>query len=234
MSDDSIPIILVPGLLCSPRLFAGVLPELWRHGPVTIADTRRDDSISGIAQRLLATAPPRFALAGLSMGGYVAFEVLRQAPGRVAKLALLDTSARPDTAEAIAQRDERVALARASGMDAVSLGLFERSVHPIHRENERLRETVRIMGEEVGVQAFARQQSAIKGRPDSRGGLSAIGCQTLVLVGDGDELTPLPIAEEMASAIPGARLVTVVGAGHLSALEQPTAVAQAILELLES
>ena len=92
-----LPIVLVPGLLTSPRLFGEQLPALWRHGPVTIADNTRDDTIAAIATRILADAPPRFALAGLSMGGYISFEIVRQAPGRVDRLALLDTSARPDT-----------------------------------------------------------------------------------------------------------------------------------------
>lgn len=234
MSDHSIPIILVPGLLCSPRLYADVLPALWRCGPVTIADTRRDDSIPGVAQRLLAAAPPRFALVGLSMGGYVAFEVMRTAPQRVAELALLDTSARPDTPEQSQQRRERVALAREQGIEAVSLGLFDLTVHPDHRDDARLRETVRVMAEEVGVEGFVRQQTAIMGRSDSRSTLASIACPALVLVGDGDQLTPLPLATEIATAIPGAHLVTVPGAGHLSALEQPAAVARALLELLES
>ena len=93
------PVVLVPGLLTSPRLFAEQLPALWRLGPVTIAGIASDDTMAAIAGRILAAAPGRFALVGLSMGGYIAFEVLRQAPERVDRLALLDTSARPDTPE---------------------------------------------------------------------------------------------------------------------------------------
>ncbi|HLY53085.1 MAG TPA: alpha/beta hydrolase, partial [Steroidobacteraceae bacterium] len=102
--SESLPLVMIPGLLDSARLYARQLPELWRLGPVMVADHTRDDSIAGIARRILANAPPRFALAGLSMGGYICFEILRQAPGRVAKLALLDTSARADTPEASAMR----------------------------------------------------------------------------------------------------------------------------------
>jgi len=93
MSAD-LPVILVPGLLCSPRLYAPQIAALWPYGQVTVADHRRDASMSAIAERILANAPPRFALAGLSMGGYIAFAMLRLAPERIAKLALLDTSAR--------------------------------------------------------------------------------------------------------------------------------------------
>src|SRR5262245_24806724 len=113
--DDTMPILLVPGLACSPRIFAPVVPALWRLGPVTIANHIRDDSMATIARRILAEAPPRFALAGHSMGGYIAFEIMRQAPERVAKLALLNTQARPDTPEATARRRSMVAQAQGGG-----------------------------------------------------------------------------------------------------------------------
>src|ERR1700728_4927002 len=98
--DNSMPILLVPGLGGSPRIYAPVIPALWRFGPVTVANHIRDDSMGAIARRILAEAPPRFALAGHSMGGYIAFEMMRQAPDRGAKLALLNPQARPDPAEA--------------------------------------------------------------------------------------------------------------------------------------
>jgi pimeloyl-ACP methyl ester carboxylesterase len=93
--DDTMPILLVPGLVCSPRIYAPVVPPLWRFGPVTVANHIRDDHMGAIARRILAEAPPRFALAGHSMGGYIAFEIIRQAPERVAKLALMNTQAAP-------------------------------------------------------------------------------------------------------------------------------------------
>src|SRR6187402_3054757 len=101
---EPLPTVLIPGLLCTPRLYAEQIPALWRFGPVTITNHTQDDSMAGIARRILAQAPPRFALIGLSMGGYVAFELQRQAPERVAKLALLATTARPDTPEQTEQR----------------------------------------------------------------------------------------------------------------------------------
>src|SRR3954462_4698380 len=102
--DDTMPILLIPGLLSSPRIYNPLMPALWRLGPVTVANHVRDDNMGAIARRILAEAPPRFALAGHSMGGYVAFEIMRQAPQRVAKLALINTRARPDTAEASERR----------------------------------------------------------------------------------------------------------------------------------
>src|ERR1700739_1310811 len=110
-----LPIILIPGLTCTARLYAQQMPVLWPFGPVTIADHRRDDSMAAIARRVLAAAPPRFALAGLSMGGYLAFEIMRHAPERVAKLALLDTGARADTAEQTERRRVLMAQAKSGG-----------------------------------------------------------------------------------------------------------------------
>src|SRR5205809_3821515 len=104
---ENVPILLVPGLNCSPRLYSPQIPALWRFGPVTVADHTRDDTMAAIAARILAAAPPRFALAGLSMGGYIALEMLRQAPDRVLRLALLDTGARADSPE---QRERRLRL----------------------------------------------------------------------------------------------------------------------------
>src|ERR1700710_3165131 len=98
--DNPMPILLIPGLNSSPRIYAPVIPAMWRYGPVTVANHIRDDNMGAIARRILAEAPPRFALVGHSMGGYIAFEIMRQAPERVVKLALLDTNARPDTPEA--------------------------------------------------------------------------------------------------------------------------------------
>ena len=110
--DNTMPILLVPGLVCSPRIFAPVIPALWRFGPVTVANHIRDDNMGAIARRILAEAPPRFALAGHSMGGYIAFEIMRQAPERVAKLALMNTQARPDTPEAGERRRGQIARAQ--------------------------------------------------------------------------------------------------------------------------
>ena len=110
--SEPLPTLLLPGLLASARLYAAQIPVLWQFGPVMVADHRRDDSMGGIARRILEQAPPRFALLGLSMGGYIAFELLRQARARVARLALLDTTARPDSPEQGARRRTLIELAR--------------------------------------------------------------------------------------------------------------------------
>lgn len=233
-SIEMLPTVLVPGLLCTPRLYAEQLPALWRIGPVTVAVHDRDDNLNAIARRILATAPPRFSLVGLSMGGYVSFEILRQAPERVAKLVLLDTNARSDNPQQSEQRRAQMQTAREGRLSEVIDMLFPRWVHARRWGDESLKRIVRTMAQEVGAEGFVRQQTAILGRPDSRPGLGAIRCPTLVIVGDGDVLVPAEHAEEMANGIPGARLVTIPDSGHLSTLEQPAAVTKALTEFIGS
>jgi len=225
--------VLVPGLLCSARLYGRVLPAVWRHGSVTIADTRRDDTIPAIAARLLAEAPERFALVGLSMGGYVALEVMRQAPGRVAALALISTSARPDTPEQRAARREQLAAVRDGRFDELVERVFPVLVDEGAREDEDLRAAWRAMAREVGPDAFARQLEACIARADARPLLDAIGCPAAVVHGTGDGLIPIENGEELAAGIPGARFTRVERCGHMSALERPAEVAAALERLLQ-
>jgi len=232
--QDALPIVLIPGLTCSARLYAEQIPALWRFGPVMVADHRRDDSIAAIARRILAAAPPRFALAGLSMGGYISFEIMRQAPQRVAKLALLDTGARADTPEQSKRRSVVIELANSGRYAEVPDLAFPLYLHRKRHGDEALKRLVRTMAEETGPQAFLRQQQAIIRRPDSRPGLAAIGCPTMVLVGEGDEATPPELAKEIAAGISGSRLVMIPDSSHLSTLEQPQAVTEALVEWMRS
>ncbi len=233
-ASASLPIVLVAGLNCSARLYAEQIPELWEFGPVTVADHRRDDSMVGLARQILATAPPRFALAGLSMGGYIAFEIMRQAAARVAKLALLDTGARAEAPERTEQRKPLLVLARSGRFSDITDNQYPLLVHRSRHGDVALKATVRAMNEETGADAYLRQQQAIMNRPDSRPGLTAIACPTLVVVGDDDQPTPPELAREMAAAIPGARLVVIPDCGHLSTLERPEAVTNALVEWLRA
>lgn len=232
--SGALPIVLVPGLNCSARLYAEQIPALWGFGPVTIADHRRDDSVAAIAAHILVTAPPRFALVGLSLGGYIALAIMREAPDRVARLALLDSSARPDTAEQSERRRSMILLAKTGLFSGVPDLLFPVFVHRDRHGDEALRTIVRTMAMETGPEAFVRQQRAIMTRPDCRPQLASIRCPTLVLVGDGDELTPPALSEEIAAGIAGARLVRVPDCGHLSTLERPAEVTQALVEWLKA
>jgi pimeloyl-ACP methyl ester carboxylesterase len=229
-----LPLVLVPGLLCSARLYAAQIAALWPFGAITVADHRRDTTMSGIATSILSDAPRRFALAGLSMGGYVAFDMLRLAPERIIKLALLDTSARPDTAEQSAGREKFIDMAQAGKLDDVVDTLTPRFLHRNRNNDEALKRIVREMATDTGVEAFVRQQRAIMSQMDSRPLLGSIRCSTLVLVGDGDELTPPELAKEICSGIPGARLVVVPNCGHLSTIERPDAVNSALAEWLSA
>jgi len=227
-----LPLVLVPGLLCSARLYGPQVAALWPCGPVTVADHRRDADMAALAAGILALAPPRFALAGLSMGGYIAFAMLRQAPERIAKLALLDTSARPDLLEQKVAREKFIVMAEAGKLSEVVDTLAPRFLHRDRRNDEALNRLIRDMAADTGPEAFVRQEKAIMTRPDSRPLLATIRCPTLVLVGDGDELTPPDLAKEIVAGISGARLVVVPDCGHLSTVERPEPVNAALAEWL--
>ena len=229
---ERLPLILVPGLLCSARLYSHQILSLWHHGPVMIADHTRGVSMAEIADSIISNAPPRFVLAGLSMGGYISLEIMRQAPQRVTKLALLDTGARSDTPEQSDRRRSLIALARDGRFEPIADQLFPNLVHPSRRSDEGLQRQVRSMAQDIGPEAFIRQQKAIISRPDSRSGLGAIACKTLVIVGDGDKITPPELSEEIANSIPFAQLVVVPNCGHLSTLEQPQFVTQSLMDWL--
>ncbi len=217
-------LVLIPGLLCTEALYAPQIATLREHLRVHVAKHTRADTMGGLTAAILRQAPERFALAGLSMGGYIAFQILRQAPERVERLALLDTSARPDLPEQSANRRRLVALALKKGVGVPAREMFSKLVAPSRSTDEALRQTFLDMAEVVGVEGFANQQAAIMGRADSRPTLGAITIPTLVLVGEEDQLTPPEVALEIAEGISGSRLAVVPGSGHLSTLEAPEAV----------
>jgi len=225
-------LILLPGLLCDEALWRPQIDRFGTRLDVRVGDLTRDDSLRGMAGRLLAGAPPRFALAGLSMGGYVAQEILREAPGRVSRVALLDSSARPDSAEQTARRKALIKLAQTGKFKGVTPRLLPLLIHPGRLGDRALTGTVMAMAERVGQAAFLRQQNAILKRPDGRPDLPRIACPALILCGRQDALTPPALSREMAEAIPGARLVELDECGHLASLEQPEAVNDALEEWL--
>jgi pimeloyl-ACP methyl ester carboxylesterase len=185
-----------------------------------------------MAARALAEAPPRFALGGLSMGGYVALAMQRMAPERVTRLALLDTTARPDTEDGTARRRALMELARSGRFHEVHQALWPRLVHPDRTADKALEHIVLTMMNDTGVDAFCREQEAIIARVDSRPLLGAIACPTLVLVGAQDAITPVEMAQEMADAIPAAALAIVPETGHLATLEAPVHVNAALAKWL--
>ena len=233
-SRAPLPVVMISGLLASARLYADQIPALWRFGPVTVADHTRDDSMAAIAARILADAPPVFALVGLSMGGYISLEIMRQAPGRVRRLALLDTSARADRPDQTERRRAQMQIAREGRLEDIIDQQYPLIVDRSRRDDPVLRGIVTAMAKETGEDVFIRQQTAIIGRPDSRQDLAAIACPTLVLVGDGDQLIPPEHSQELADGIAGSRLVIVPACGHLSTVERPEAVTSALVNWLSA
>lgn len=214
------PLVLLPGLLCDERLWRDQITGLGDIAEARVAELTRDDSVATLARRTLAAAPARFALAALSMGGYVAFEILRQAPERVTRLALLSTSAAPDSPRRAARRRAAMDSIRFGRFAGVTRGLLPQLIHPGRVEGE-VGEEVRAMAARVGGEAFLRQQTAILGRPDSRPLLPAITVPTLVAVGDADTMTPRHRAEEMHRGIAGSELHVFQRCGHLPPMELP-------------
>jgi pimeloyl-ACP methyl ester carboxylesterase len=223
-----IPLLLLPGLLCDAALYAPEIAALGDIAAPIVGDLTRHDSIAGMAAAMLAEMPEYFSLVGLSMGGYVAQEIMRQAPHRVGRLALLDTSARADSDEQHARRHGLVELAGKGHFKGVTPQLLPQLIGRDRLTDTALVDTIMAMAERVGHDAFLRQQTAIMGRPDGRADLGRIACPTLVLCGRDDAVTPVALHEEMAAAIPGAELVVVEDCGHLSTIERPEAVNAAL------
>jgi pimeloyl-ACP methyl ester carboxylesterase len=217
---DKQPLLLLPGLLCDERLWRDQARDLADIAAPIIADLSLDDSVASMAARVLADAPPRFALAGLSMGGYVAFEILRQQPERVSRLALLDTSAAPDSPARAEQRRAGLRLLERGRFAGVTQQLLPTLVHPRH-VHSAVGAEVRAMAQRVGAQAYRRQQTAIAQRPDSRAVLASIAVPTLIVVGEDDVLTPPAAAEEIQRGIAGAVLARIPDCGHLPTMEDP-------------
>lgn len=224
----AIPILLIPGLNCSARLFQHHIPMLWKYGPVHLCDHTADENIPDLAQRILQEAPPRFIVMGFSLGGFAAFELWRQAPDRIAGLVLMSTSARPDTEKEREIRESRLKVARNDDYRKIAPLHYAKNVHPSRQTDDGLRAQHRLMVDEVGMVGYLKQQTAIGTRPDSREILATITCPTLVVVGDSDAITPPSHAREIADGIAGARLVVIPGCGHLAPLEQPEQVGTAL------
>jgi pimeloyl-ACP methyl ester carboxylesterase len=217
-------LILLPGLLCDEALWAHQSETLSDIADITVADMTGDETIQGMATRVLDSAPDTFALAGLSMGGYAALAIVRQAPERVERLALLDTSARPDSPENTKQRQGFIEQLELGDFRGVTSRLLPLLVHEDRLSDDALIAVIQSSAENVGSEAYVRQQKAIMTRPDGREVLKKITGPVLVLCGRQDALTPLALHEEMAAAIAGASLVVIEDCGHLSALERPRAV----------
>jgi pimeloyl-ACP methyl ester carboxylesterase len=219
-------LVLLPGLLCDHALWAPQIAALSDVCEPWIGDLTRSTSIADMAARVLEEVPAStFALAGLSMGGYVALQIVRQAPERVTRLALLDTRARPDTPDESERRHTLMRIAQnAKGLAPINKRMLPLLVHPSRSKEPTFARVVDEMADRVGLAAYLRQQTAILDRGDFRPDLPKIGCSTLILCGRQDALTPPAFHDEMAALIPGSRQVAIDECGHLSTLERPAEV----------
>ncbi|MEO1609794.1 MAG: alpha/beta hydrolase [Pseudomonadota bacterium] len=214
-------LILVPGLLCSDMLFSEQMSGLRDVANIRIGRVIKHDSLAGMAAAILRTAPPEFALAGLSLGGYVAFEIMRQAPERISRLALLNTNARADRLEQIKFRQMLIAMANTMGPRSVQAAALPMLIHPSRLTDRPLVDRILNMADAIGRAAFVRQQQAIIDRHDNRSFLTAIACPTVIIVGEQDIMTPVKVAREMQDGIGESILEVIPACGHLSTMERP-------------
>lgn len=230
---ERLPLLLLPGTLCDASLFAHQVPNLTDVALPRVVDVHRQDTLPAVAQYVLSQVEGRFAVAGLSYGGIVAFELWRQAPGRIAKMALLNTNPHPASAQTRARQQRFVGMAHRGAFREITTDfLKDVMLHPDHQKDRQLREQVLAMAQHIGVQGFVNEVQAQLSRPDARPELPGITCPTLVLTGRDDQVIPLPVHEQMADALPNSRLVVVEHCGHLSTMEQPEAVTQALRDWL--
>ena len=225
-------LFILPGLLEDADGFSGVIAALGDAAACTVADLTRADSIAQMAAHALEQAPEGgINLAGHSMGGYVALEIMRTAPERVVRLALINTNARPDSPESTENRRRLVALSERD-LPAVVAALLPKLMTEEHLKDAELTGTIGAMALAVGKEAFARQQQAIIGRIDSRPFLKDIRCPTVVIAGAGDAIMPVEVLRELAEGIPGARLEVLGDCGHMAPMEKPAEVAALLRDWL--
>lgn len=231
MNDRNL--LLIPGLLCTGRLWRDQIAALEDDFSIQVAQHHLDDNLSDIAGRILDAAPESFSLAGLSMGGYIAFEIWRQAPERVERLALLDTRATKDTPEETQRRKDLLALADRGRFTGISERLMPLFIHEDRLSDADLTSDIVQMAADTGKDGFVRQIKALMARPDERPLCKTISVPTLILCGRQDALTPVSMHEEMAGLIPDSDLVIIENCGHLSTMETPDEVTAAMRKWLD-
>jgi len=217
------PLVLIPGYMLDDALWDGMLPHLPPDLPLHFASMAHGDNIAAIAQHVLDGCPPRFSLLGFSMGGYVARAVQRLAPERVEMMALVATSSRADQPLQVEQRAQAARAAPLGTFRGLGRAAIAQSLRPANAGNEELIAQVRAMGERLGREVFVRQSQIVRQADTAL--LADIRCPVLVVAGAEDQLRSLDEAQELAQAIPCARLEVIPHTGHLIPLEQPQALA---------
>jgi pimeloyl-ACP methyl ester carboxylesterase len=227
MSKENL--ILLPGTLCTEVLWNDQIEQLSDIVDIQVGDLTQNETIEAMAKSILRKAPPEFSLAGLSMGGIVAMEVIRQAPERVKRLALLDTNPLPPRAEQIKGWENFIGMANEGRfMEVTEKYLLPGLVHPDRLKDLDLIEKIKNMAKDTGPKAMIKQMKALMTRPDAREHLSMIDCPTLILLGRQDALCSYEMHEYLASAIPNTKLCVIEECGHLSTMEKPEEVTLAL------
>lgn len=226
-------VVFIPGLTCTGALFGPQINSL-KERPIILAETCDLDTIEAMAERLLDHAPETFALLGLSLGGYIALEMIRQAPERVSRLALMNTNARDDTLAQTQLRQTQMAIVKKGGFHKIAAMQYPQLVHPARHDDTTLRQIIYDMADEVGPESYLKQQNAIIHRKDQRPHLSAIKCPTMIVAGEEDSLLPLDRCREMHEAIPHSELHIIPDCGHMSTLEHPAHTSELIQDWLSS
>jgi pimeloyl-ACP methyl ester carboxylesterase len=226
------PLVLLPGMMCDARLYGPQIDAFSHERSITVAPLGDHDTVAVLARDVLDAAPAHFALAGLSMGGIVAMEVIRQAPERITRLALLDTNPKAET-DAVAQfREPQIAKV----MDGKLRSVMRDEMKPNYLTDGpnmgQVLDLCMAMAETLGPDVFVRQSRALQTRPDQQGTLRSVTVPTLILCGEDDSLCPLHRHELMHDLIPHSTLTVIKKAGHLPTLEQPNATNEALAKWL--
>lgn len=233
MSENT-SLILLPAFMSTHTLWRPQIEALADIAEIDVVELTPYDSVTKMTEAVLDQAPDRFALAGLSLGGFTAFEIVRRAPERVVRLALVSTTARNDSPERLATRKPQIEAVQSGRFDEVVEGFLNVLQSPAHPWSPEVLDTVRQMVHEAGPECFLRQQNAMINRVDRRDSLAAISCPTIVVHGRDDQSWPLENGEELARLIPGARLSVIENCGHFPTLDRPTETTEALRAWLQS
>jgi pimeloyl-ACP methyl ester carboxylesterase len=229
-----IPLVLLPGMMCDARLFAPQIAAFSGRRVVHAAPIGAADNVQTLARNILANAPPYFALAGLSMGGIVAMEVMYQMPNRVRGLALLDTNPKAELDAVRAKREPQIAKVQVGGLISVMRDEMKPNYLTAGPNRVAILDLCMDMASALGPEVFINQSRALQSRPDQQDTLRHVTCPSLILCGREDALCPVARHELMHELVPESTLVVVENAGHLPTLEQPEKTTAALAYWLEN
>lgn len=232
MPTPKVSILLLPGLLNDHTIWDGASSALAKYGEITIPEYGPVGNLGDLAEAILEAAPAHFALAGFSMGGYLALEIMYRAPERVLGLALISTSARADTDEQQAMREKIIAAVQRGKYDKVVAGTTEGALAS-GGDADRYRDQMASMATAIGPDNFCEHMRAVLNRRDSRAQLPLIEVPTLVAVGEGDQVVPPEFSRELAAAIEGAELAVIPDSGHMLPLQGSEALNASLCEWVE-